>query len=104
LAHRLFHTIVLSSSLLCEGAASGCTQTHEAFGDGGDRDASGLSPDASTPDGGAYPLCEPGWPTTKAQMCEVGVDGTAVCCRPVFSEDAGWIPEDCCIARREDGL
>ncbi len=118
MAHRLFHTIVLSSSLLCGGAVSGCAQSHETSGDG-DRDAAVelprdggilVMPDSGPPDGGPpampdsgpYPLCEPGWPTTKAQVCEVGVDGSALCCRPVFVEDAGWVADDCCVGRRED--
>ena len=118
MAHRLFHTLVLSSSLLLDGAmVVGCDaashqRTEVPPADGGhdamvvvEADAGGPPmPDAGMPDAGPLlPLCEPGWPTTKGQICEVDTEGVGVCCRIVLTDDAGEpLPSDCCIAQPEE--
>lgn len=39
-------------------------------------------------------LCEPGWHTTKGQICVT--DGGLECCRRLGDEDAGDAGEQCC--------
>jgi hypothetical protein len=120
MSHRLFNSLVVSSSLLLQGGVSGCATTTESASEG--TASEGTAPRADTSTSGsessndatnadvhtdaapAAPAaitlasCEAGWHTTKAgPRCEVDTSGVTVCC-PTY---AMVTPENrasiCCV-------
>lgn len=109
MSHRLFNSLVVSSTLLLEGGLVGCasTATETATTDNATveasagseastepvADADSIAPDPTAPDPTAadpnaeatgeitMASCEPGWHSTKAgPSCEVDTSGVTVCC------------------------
>jgi hypothetical protein len=108
MSHRLFNSLVVSSTLLLEGGLAGCagTPSERASSDGTNgnaveatagseahSEASASTEPASTEPASTEPVvvdtaeqitmaaCEPGWHSTKAgPSCEVDTSGVTVCC------------------------
>jgi hypothetical protein len=103
MSHRLFNSLVVSSTLLLEGGLTGCagTPSERASTDGTNGNAVEATAgseahddaSASTEPESTEPVvvdaaeqitmaaCEPGWHSTKAgPSCEVDTSGVTVCC------------------------
>jgi hypothetical protein len=104
MSHRLFNSLVVSSSLLLQGGVSGCASTTESASEatasegtapradtstsGSESSSNATNADVPTDTAPAAPTaattlasCEGGWHTTKAgPRCEVDTSGVTVCC------------------------
>lgn len=121
MSHRLFSSLVVSSTLLLEGGLTGCggadsasssTARGETVGaeestTGTNATATAVSPTtnvepAETSGPATAPpvtmaSCEGGWHTTKAgPRCEVDTSGVTVCC-PSWEVSADNRATECCI-------
>ena len=92
--HRLFCSLVLSSSVLLDGCATAHAFAPDPSSDAGVGDAAPATSDAALSDPRA---CEPGWPTTKG-IFEVVRDGLRYGCRVAegSTPDAPDL-ERCCV-------
>ena len=85
MAHRLFHSLIVSSVL----ALGGCPSTHDPVSPPPPPDP---DPDGGAPDAGPEDLrsCEEGWPTTKGFFCtSVSLDRVECC--------SSFDETDCCV-------
>ncbi len=98
--HRLFHTLVISSSMLLEA----CASTHgSAMPDASMPTDAPTTPDAFVSPDADPRTCEPGWPTTKGNFSHTQA-GLAYNC-PSGARDGFDGPVDltrCCISGRAE--